>query len=98
MSAAQHDQPQAPAVTPEARQFFKRAATYVVADGATLAQLLNDGYALLSSALAVFELTTPETDADFAVWHLLEQATAVISAADDLAEMAERSARIGGAA
>jgi len=67
---------------------FAPGAQYVVAPGATLPALLSDGHALLSSALAVYELTAfyETTDAGFAVLHLLRQAKAVIRLADEMAQ------------
>ncbi len=66
--------------------FFQFQGRYIVAPGVTLSALLGDGHSLLSSALATFEMIGQQTDADFAVLHLLRQALAVISLADDMAE------------
>ena len=70
----------------------------IVAPGATLPDLLQGGYAMVSSALGVLRALELDDDALFAVLHLLRQAEAVIGMANDLAEKMDDAGQIGGAA
>lgn len=70
----------------------------IVAPGATVGSLLQDGYAMVSSALGVMKALELGDDALFAVLHLLTQADAVIGLANDLADKMGNAGQIGGAA
>lgn len=58
-----------------AAPFFALGAAYVVAPGATVGQLLGDASALLRSAAAAHAAQELADDAQFAVLHLMRQAS-----------------------
>lgn len=73
---ARADNPQGmrPTAAPAA-PFFALGAAYVVAPGATVGQLLGDASALLRSAAAAHAAQELADDAQFAVLHLMRQAS-----------------------
>lgn len=85
-------------LTTEAAPMFGLAARYSIDAGASLPDLVSDAHSLLSSALAVYQLMELTTNEEFAVQHLLRQAEAIISLADETAEKLVFAGLIGGEA
>lgn len=97
MSAAGRIQKQAPGAIAD-RQFFKLECTYSVGAEASASDLTCDAYALVSSAVGVLLLRDLTNDADFAVLHLLQQATGLLSLAQTLHEQQQFAEQSSGAA